>query len=246
MRIDLNADLGEERGDDAAIFPCISSANIACGAHAGGTRAMDAALRKAAEFGVAVGAHVSYVDRDNFGRVAMRVERAPLTTALTDQIARLQVQAARFGLSVRYVKPHGALYHQVGRDPEHAQALVDAVISCDPDLELLVPFSPMLHERARALTCRHEFFADRGYLLSGQLVPRSDVRAHIDDVGRIVARTMEWLRSGEVRSVEGKSVQIVADSICLHGDSPFAVRTARELRAALEAAGYQILNWSSP
>lgn len=246
MRIDLNADLGEERGDDAAIFPCISSANIACGAHAGGARAIDASLTHAAALGVTVGAHIGYEDRANFGRLPLKVSRAQLTTSLTEQIARLQEHAARFGLTVRYVKPHGALYHQIGMDREHALALIDAVTQCDAELELLVPLAPGFLSLANGLRCRHEFFADRGYLLNGQLVGRGDARAHIDDVQQIVERTLTWLRTGEVRSVEGKAVRIIADSICLHGDSPAAVRTAQNLRSALLAEGYRIVNWMEP
>lgn len=243
MRIDLNADLGEECGDDAAIFPCISSANIACGAHAGGARAIDASLAQAAALGVTVGAHVGYDDRANFGRIAVEIDKQALTASITQQIERLMEHAARFGLTVQYVKPHGALYHRVGADPSQAAALVAATLACDPALELLVPLSPILLAEAEALRCRHEFFADRGYRLDGQLVARTDPRAHVDDVAAVVERTMLWLTTGEVRSVEGKSIRILADSICLHGDSVFAVETARELRRALEAAGYRIANW---
>ena len=246
MRIDLNADLGEERGDDAAIVPCISSANIACGAHAGGVHAIDASLAQAAELGVTVGAHVGYEDRPNFGRVPLSVSPEQLAASLSEQIGRLQEHAARFGLPVRYVKPHGALYHEVGAGLAHAQALVRAVRQCDPSLELLVPLSARLLSVMGGLQARHEFFADRGYLLNGQLVGRGDPRAHVDAVDDIVARTMAWLRTGEVRSVEGKAVRIFADSICLHGDSPAAVRTARVLRAELEGAGYRIVNWMEP
>lgn len=246
MRIDLNADLGEERGDDAAIFPCISSANIACGAYAGGARAIDAALAQAAALGVTVGAHVGYEDRPNFGRLPIDVEPNKLTASLVEQISRLQEHASRFDVAVRYVKPHGALYHRVGVDRDHAQSLVDAARTCDPSLELLVPLTPVISELADGLHCRHEFFADRGYLLTGQLVGRADARAYVDDVPEIVERTLTWLRSGEVRSVEGKAVRIFADSICLHGDSPAAVRTAQELRSALLAEGYRIVNWLAP
>jgi len=246
MRIDLNDDLGEERGDDAAIFPCISSANIACGAHAGGSRAIDSSLALAATLGVTVGAHVSYEDRANFGRLPVSIDHNALTRSLVEQIGGLQEHAARFGVPVRYVKPHGALYHRVGADQAHGQALVDAVLACDATMELLVPFSPMLLDLAAGLHCRHEFFADRGYLLDGQLVGRGDPRAYVDDVEQIVDRTMAWLRSGEVRSVEGKAVRILADSICLHGDSALAVRAAQALRTALISGGYRIVNWMQP
>lgn len=246
MRIDLNADLGEERGDDAAIFPCISSASIACGAHAGGARSIDASLALASSHGVTVGAHVGYEDRENFGRVAVAMRRKELTASLVQQIQRLQDRAARFGVRVSYVKPHGALYFGVGGDRPQAHALVDAVRVCDPALELLVPPSQLLLDIARPLACRHEFFADRGYHLDGHLVSRSDPRAYVDDVTEIVSRTREWLRTGEVKSVEGLSIRIEAESICLHGDSPLAVRAASELHAALLSDGYRIVNWMLP
>lgn len=246
MRIDLNADLGEERGDDAAIFPSLSSANIACGAHAGGARAMDVALAAASTLGVTVGAHVGYEDRANFGRVPLAIPPADLSASIQEQIQQLVDRAARFNLRVRYVKPHGALYHQVGVDEAAAAALVEAVRNCDPELELLVPFSPILTLASTGLQCRHEFFADRGYLLNGQLVPRTDPRAHIDDVAALVDRTLTWLATGEVLSVEGKPIRILADSICIHGDSVFAVESASALHTALASNGFRIANWMEP
>lgn len=246
VRIDLNADLGEERGDDDAIFQCISSANVASGAYAGGSRALNHALASAARLGVTVGAHIGYADRENFGRVVVEIDQTTLTESLREQIARLQDAASRYGLAIRYVKPHGALYHRVGADASHAQALIDAVRACDPRLELLVPMSPMLEALAAPLRCRQEFFADRGYHLDGRLVERSDPRAHIESVEELVERTLTWLRTGELVSVEGKHMRIIADSICLHGDSPNAVRAAQALRAALTSEGYRICNWMTP
>lgn len=243
--IDLNADLGEERGDDAAIFPCLSSANIACGAHAGGSRIMDSALAAASRHGVTVGAHVGYDDRANFGRVPLDVPAEELRASLTQQIAKLQHLASRFGISVRYVKPHGALYHRVGTDAAQAQALVDAVMACDASMNLLVPFSPMLRKIAKGIDCRHEFFADRGYRLDGHLVDRSHPDALLHDVDAIVERTVHWVRTGEVRSVEGKAMRIEADSICLHGDSPRSVEVAKALRDALLADGVTVTHWNS-
>lgn len=245
-RIDLNADLGEERVDDAAIFPVLSSANIACGAHAGGSRVMDAALAHAARLGIAVGAHVSYEDRPNFGRTDHDIPYAALKASLTQQISKLQHLATRFGIRVEYVKPHGALYHRVGVDEEQARALVDATRSCDPNLELLVPFSASLRTVADPMPCRHEFFADRGYSLDGRLVDRTMPGAQISDVNIIVERTRTWLESGEVQSVEGKQMRIVADSICVHGDNPHAVLVARALHAGLTASGIRIVHWNRP
>lgn len=242
-RIDLNADLAEEQGDDDAIFPFLSSANIACGAHAGGARAMDAALALAARHAVTIGAHVGYPDRANFGRIDVDIERGALTTILVEQIGQLQDRAARHGRRVRYVKPHGALYHRVARDPEQAGALIDAVQATDPSLELLVPFSPILHTLAGTIPCRHEFFADRGYHLDGTLVGRTETAAHIVRIEAIVERTLRWLEEGLLTSVEGKDLRIEADSICIHGDSPLAVHVAGALHDGLVAHGVTITSW---
>ena len=240
MRIDLNADVGEERGDDAALLPFLSSANIACGAHAGGARAMDACLAQAAELGLAVGAHVSYEDREHFGRIARDVPEGELTASLLEQIERLQGQADRFGLRVRYVKPHGALYHQVARDGSAARALVTAMQRFDPALHLLAPRTSLLLGEARNLTVVQEFFADRGYHLDGRLVDRADARAHITGADQVAARTLRWLQAGVVATVEGADLTLDAASICLHGDTPGAVASARRLRSALTDAGVRI------
>ncbi len=245
-RIDLNADLGEEHGDDAAIFPLLSSASIACGGHAGGAEAMDASIALAQQHEVVVGAHVGYEDRINFGRKPMRIGVTELTRQLIAQISDLQERAARAGLSVKYVKPHGALYHQVGVDHNHAQALIDAVRSCDATLELLVPDTPLLAKLAGAIPQRHEFFADRGYHADGRLVERGQPGAQVGDVDVLIARSLEWLRTGKVHAVEGRRVVVDAQSICLHGDSPFAVASATALHQRLLDEGYAIRNWMLP
>lgn len=244
MRIDLNADVGEERGDDDALLPFLSSANIACGAHAGGARAMDACLAQAAELGLAVGAHVSYEDREHFGRIARDVPEGELTASLLEQVERLQTQADRFGLRVRYVKPHGALYHQVARHSGTARALVTAMERFDPALHLLAPRTSVLLGEARNLTVVQEFFADRGYHLDGRLVDRADSRAHITGADEVAARTLRWLREGVVATVEGADLTLDAASICLHGDTPGAVASARLLRSALTDARVRIAHWA--
>lgn len=245
-RIDLNADLGEEHGDDAGIFPFLSSASIACGGHAGGGASMDASIALAQQHDVVVGAHVGYEDRINFGRKPMRIGSAELTRQLITQITDLQERAAKAGLAVRYVKPHGALYHQVGVDHNHAQALVDAVRATDSMMELLVPDTPLLARIAAPLALRHEFFADRGYHVDGRLVDRAQPGAHVTDLEQLIDRTLEWLGTGRVHSVEGRRVAVNAQSICLHGDSPFAVASAGALHARLLADGYRIVNWMQP
>lgn len=207
---------------------------------------MDTALRAAVDHDVVVGAHVAYEDRANFGRVPRDVPTVELRDSISAQIETLQDRASRFGLHVRYVKPHGALYHRVGTDEEQATALVDAVRACDPTLELLVPFSTMLHDIAAPLPCRHEFFADRGYHLNGKLVDRSETAAHIVSVDAVAARTERWVREGLVESVEGKVMRIEAESICLHGDNAYAISVAQRLHSELTTAGVRIANWMLP
>ncbi len=245
-RIDLNADLGEERGGDAEILPHLSSANIACGAHAGGIESMDAALALAAFHGVQVGAHVSYADREGFGRSVMDVDRDTLMQSIVAQIMLLQSRATAFGLVVRYVKPHGALYHEVASNVVHARALVDAVRAAEPTMDLLAPASPMLTRLASPLRCHTEFFADRAYTGDGTLVPRGMAGAIIEDTEQIVARTLRWLERGHIETIEGDLLRLEADSICLHGDEPQAVRTASALRDALDAANVRVCPWSAP
>jgi UPF0271 protein len=245
-RIDLNADLGEEHGDDAAIFPFLSSASIACGGHAGGAESMEASIALAQQHDVVVGAHVGYEDRINFGRKPMRIGATELTRQLTAQIRDLQERAAHAGLAVTYVKPHGALYHQVGVDHNHAQALIDALNACDGTMELLVPDTPLLTKLAGSIPLRHEFFADRGYHVDGRLVERGAPGAQVTDIDVLLARTLEWLKTGKVRAVEGRRVSVAAHSICLHGDSPYAVASAAALHARLLAEGFAIRNWMQP
>ena len=245
-RIDLNADVGEERGDDAAIIPLLSSASIACGGHAGGGRALDEALMNAARHGVSIGAHVSYEDRANFGRVAVAIDREALTDSLLGQLALIRDNAGAHDLAVTFVKPHGALYHRVATDAAHASALVDAVRATDPTLELLVPSSPLLERIAGSLTCRHEFFADRGYRTDGSLVPRGAAGARIDDVKQVLARTLRWLEEGTVETADGVSLRVDADSICIHGDDPQALALASALHDGLQASGVRITSWMTP
>lgn len=243
--IDLNADLAEECGGDDEIFPCLSSANVCCGAHAGGPEAMAAAVATAAELGVTVGAHVGYPDRENFGRIAMEMSTDALYASTYQQIAALQEVCEHHGTALRYVKPHGALYHRVGRDPEQAHAVAQAVAAFELDLHLLVPNTPTITTAAAAadLECRFEYFADRGYNVDGTLVDRTLPGAMLTDTREIVDRAMRWLETGVVRAIDGSDIEVVAQSICLHGDEPEAVASARALRAECDRRGYAVRSW---
>ena len=219
--IDLNADLGEEVTDDEALLAVVTSANVACGYHAGGPAIMRAVCAEAARQEVAVGAHVSYDDRENFGRVAHDVAYEVLREQVADQVGTLASIAAGEGTSVRYVKPHGALYHRVIDDEEQAAAVLEGSAHL-PVLGMPGAFLTLAAAAGRPIF--HEGFPDRGYAPDGRLVPRSEPGALIEDEDDIVAQALTL--AGTV------------DSVCLHGDSPGAVAHAVAVRRALEAAGY--------
>ena len=247
ISVDLNADLAEECGGDDEIFPCLSSANICCGAHAGGPSAMERAVSKAHELGVTIGAHVGYPDRENFGRLPMDVPADELHKVVYEQIAALASICQRHGAALRYVKPHGALYHRVGQDDTQAQAVVQAVVDIDPDLHLLIPNTHVINAAASnaGLECRYEYFADRGYNADGTLVDRRLPNAMLHDTDVIVSRALRWIETGLVQCVEGHDMAVEAQSICLHGDEPGAIESARALRSACDTRGYAVRSWRS-
>ncbi len=246
MVMDLNADLGETvdgvpTADDAAMFAVISSASVACGGHAGDDRSMAEAVARAADHGVAVGAHPSYLDRAGFGRVAQRVDPRVLRGQVRAQLSAL----VRAGADIRYVKPHGALYHAVSDDAALAHALVAAVADLAGDLGRPVPVLGIGGEVRRAadaagLPFRLEAFLDRGYLPGGGLVPRGQHGALLEDPAVVAARAVRLATEGVVDAVDGTPVSSAAVSLCVHGDSPGAVAMARAVRAALEAAGVDV------
>ncbi|WP_150953166.1 5-oxoprolinase subunit PxpA [Microbacterium testaceum] len=246
MRVDLNADLGETvdgvpTADDDALFAVISSANIACGGHAGDAASMRASVETAARHGVAVGAHPSYDDRANFGRVARSPEPAELNASVTAQLSALVAA----GADLRYVKPHGALYHAVTADPRQAEAVAAAVADHSARLGRALPVLGLAGAIAEAaasagLPFVHEAFLDRGYTARGGLVPRGAPGDLIHDPELVAARALRLVREGEVDTVEGTRVAVEAASLCLHGDTPAAVAMARAVRAALDHAGVEV------
>jgi UPF0271 protein len=242
--IDLNSDVGESfgrwvLGDDAALMPSVTSVNVACGFHAGDPSTLRRTCALAADGGVTVGAQVGYRDLAGFGRRFIDMDPAELTDDLIYQIGALQALAAVTGTSVRYVKPHGALYNAVVHHRWQALAVVDAVRSVDPGLPVLgLPGSVLLDEvRAAGLRAVPEAFADRGYTASGTLVPRNEPGALLHDTDEVAARMVRMVTDGVITSVDGTDVQANAESICVHGDSPGAVEMAAGVRQALEAAG---------
>ncbi|MFS0868257.1 5-oxoprolinase subunit PxpA [Microbacterium sp. 179-B 1A2 NHS] len=244
--IDLNADLGETvdgipTADDEAMFAVISSASVACGGHAGDTASMTDAVARAARADVAIGAHPSFEDRAGFGRTALDVAPDLLRRQVRGQIAAL----ATAGAAVRYVKPHGALYHVVTRSADAAAAVAAAVADVSSDLGRVLPVLGLDGEIVRAaesagLPFVREAFLDRAYLPTGALVPRTSPNALLGDPAVVAARAVRLAREGVVDAVDGSTVRADAASLCVHGDSPGAVAMARAVRAALDEAGIAV------
>ena len=231
--IDLNCDLGEGAGHDAELMPLITSANIACGGHAGDAATMRATVALAQKHGVAVGAHPGFPDRANFGRVELAVTPDEVHGLVLDQIRRLQALAP-----VRHVKLHGALYNMAARDAALARAAVDAIYELDPKLILfgLAGSQMIAVAEACGLPVASEVFADRTYQADGALTPRTQSDALITDAAVAVAQVVRRVREGRVRATDGTDLLIRADTVCVHGDGANPVEFARRLRHELNAA----------
>lgn len=245
--IDLNADLGEGFGrwrltDDEELLSVVTSANVACGFHAGDAATMRRVCERAAERGVRIGAQVSYRDLAGFGRRAMDVPPEELASEVAYQIGALEVFARAAGTRVCYVKPHGALYNRVVHDEEQARAVIDGVLLADDALPVLgLPQSRLLEAAEKAgLPVVTEAFADRAYTPEGTLVPRGSDGAVITEADAVVERSVGMARSGEVVAHGGTRIAVRARSLCLHGDTPGAVGLARRVRASLESAGVRV------
>lgn len=247
MSVDLNADLGEsfgrwELGDDAALLGIVTSANVACGFHAGDPGVIRGACERAAERGVAVGAQVSYRDLAGFGRRFIDMAPQDLTNDVLYQLGALAGFARVAGTEVSYVKPHGALYNAIVSHEQQAAAVVDAVRRFDPGLAVLgLPGSRWLDLAARAgLPTFREAFADRAYTPEGTLVPRRETGAVLEDPAVIADRCARLARAEPIATVDGGEIAVEADSICVHGDSPAAVAVARQVRDRLSDAGMPV------
>ena len=240
--IDLNADLGEGAGHDDELLSLVTSANIACGFHAGDADTMRRSIETARDRKVAVGAHPSLFDRENFGRKELPVKPDEVCDAVVYQLGIFQAIAEAAGVHPNHVKPHGALYNMAVRDEKLADAIGRAIASVDAKL---IFFAPQNSALARAgetngLQIAHEVFADRNYLSDGSLVPRTRPDALLHDPNEAAGRVVRMLREGKVRSVDGVDVDVRAETVCVHGDTPDAVEFARVLRSRLEKEGVGI------
>jgi UPF0271 protein len=245
--IDINSDLGESfgawsMGDDDAMLDVVTSANVACGFHAGDPAGILRTLKAAAARQVSIGAHVAYPDKVGFGRRNMDVASDELTADVIYQIGALQGLAQAAGTRVSYVKPHGALYNTIAHDRRQALAVIAAIRAVDPTLVLVALAGSSLIELAReqGLTCIAEAFADRAYTPQGTLVSRREPGAVLHDPQLIAQRMLRLVQDGTLEAIDGSVTRLQADSICVHGDSPAAVAMAHELRRVLEQANMHV------
>ena len=246
-KVDLNSDLGESFGAytiglDEQVIAHISSANIACGYHAGDPLVMDKTVAAAKAAGIAIGAHPGYPDLIGFGRRNMTCSPAEVKAYVKYQLGALMAFAAAHGMKMQHCKPHGALYNMAGKDAALARAIAEAIAEVDSSIILLaLAGSQMIKAGEEAgLRVASDVFADRAYQADGSLVPRKQPGAVIHDTDEAIARTIRMVKEGKVTAITGEDVPLKADSICVHGDNPSAVEFVRNIRARLEAEGVTI------
>jgi len=251
MTIDLNCDLGEfsefnRTTDDEKIMPWITSANIACGMHAGDPFTIEKTVKLALKHGVAIGAHPGFPDRPNFGRKEMKFTGSELIDSLVRQIEAVKIYAEKYGQKLHHVKPHGALYNMASSDPELAELIAKAIASVDTSLILFgLSGSEMKHAALNAdLKFASEVFADRAYTENGTLLPRSEMGAVLHDMELVISRAIRMVKEKCVESVSGKIIPLEADTICIHGDNPFASDLVRKMAGALRQHGIELKTYS--
>jgi 5-oxoprolinase (ATP-hydrolysing) subunit A len=236
MRIDLNCDMGEGMPNDAALMPYISSANIACGFHAGDENIMATTIQLCKEFGVRIGAHPSFPDRANFGRTMMTLKPLEIYGIVREQIKSLAQHAFAQGEKIHHVKPHGALYNASAKDPAIAKAIAQAVYDEDPNLVLFGLSGSCSIDAAEAMGLKiaHEVFGDRAYLADGSLVPRNQAHACFEEIDEVQNQVKRMVQKREVQAISGEIIPIHVDTICLHGDGPHALEFAKAIRELLD------------
>jgi UPF0271 protein len=234
--VDLNSDLGEGAGHDNEILDLVSSANIACGFHAGDPPSIFATIQAALERGVALGAHPSFPDRENFGRSEMAMPPAEIYAFVAYQVGAFQALARAAGGRMNHVKVHGALYNMAARDRSLADVIANAVFAVDPKVILFAPSMSQLDYAATELGLQtaSEVFVDRNYLADGSLVPRSRPDAFLRDPVEAAERIIRILSEGKVQAMDGTDVDVSANTVCVHGDNPDAVAFVRKVRERLE------------
>ncbi len=247
LYVDLNSDSGESfgrwrLGNEEELFKYITSANIACGYHAGDPVVMRKTVRLAKQLGVAIGAHPGFPDLMGFGRRPMEVSVEELENYVLYQVGALSAIAKAEGIEIQHVKPHGALYNMAWVRRDYAEAIVKAIRAFNPKLILVAPYGSEMHRVAEemGIAVAFEAFADRNYRSDGRLVPRSHPEALVKSVDEAVERALRMVSEGKVRTIDGKDIEIKTHTICIHGDSPHAVEMARKLRSRFEEAGIRV------
>lgn len=247
MALDINCDMGESFGNyrygaDEEIISFITSANIACGFHAGDPTVMDRTVALAAAHGVSVGAHPSFPDLMGFGRREMAATPGEVRDYVTYQVGAIAAFARAHGVKLRHVKGHGAIYNMAAVDGRMARAMVEGVARVDPDLIFVGLAGSLLLDAARAagLAAASEVFADRAYNLDGTLVSRRLPNSVIHDPAAVAARVLQMATQGTVETITGQTMRVVADTVCVHGDTPGAARLAEAIRAALTTAAVPV------
>ncbi|OOF54203.1 lactam utilization protein LamB [Rodentibacter genomosp. 2] len=235
--VDLNVDLAEGYANDEKLLQLVSSANIACGLHAGDYNEMRKAILWAKENNVTIGAHPGYPDRENFGRLNMNLSDEELQACLVYQLGAIKALCEAEGVVLSYVKPHGALYNQAAKNPALARLISQTIKNVDPNLALMGLSGSVMLSAAQEVGLKtiSEVFADRHYQADGSLVPRSCNNALVENDQEAVAQVLQMVIEGTVPTVEGFNIPIQADSICLHGDGNHAIEFAKKIRAALQA-----------
>lgn len=246
-QVDINCDLGEsfgsyKLGNDALIMPYISSANIACGFHAGDPLIMEETVKLALENKIQIGAHPSYPDLQGFGRRSMRMTAAEIKAMLIYQISALKGITESLGGKLQHVKPHGALYNDAVVSEEIANAIIEAVLKVDPNLKLFALAGSNIHSLAKKLGLKtiNEVFADRAYMPNGELAPRNMKGAVIHDIEESKKRVLRMIIENKVEAINGETIAIHAETICIHGDNPEAVQIAKNLHQYLSAQNIQV------
>ncbi|WIM81157.1 5-oxoprolinase subunit PxpA [Gallibacterium anatis] len=233
--VDLNVDLAEGCSNDQRLLQLVTSANVACGLHAGDFNEMRKAIRWAKENKVRIGAHPSFPDRENFGRTNMQLPDDELKACLLYQLGAVKALCNAEGVSLSYVKPHGALYNQAAKDESLAALIALTIKQFDPSLKLMGLSGSLMLKVAQqhGLGIISEVFADRHYLADGSLVPRSRADALVDNDEEAISQVLQMVLQGSVPTVDGQNIAIQADSICLHGDGEHAISFAKKIRKAL-------------
>jgi UPF0271 protein len=236
MQTNINCDMGEGIGNDELIMPYIGSANIACGYHAGDAATIKRTMELCIAHNVAIGAHLSFFDRKNFGRTEMNLSPGELYDLITQQLYIFKELADLLNQKVNHIKPHGALYNMSAKNASIANVIAKAVCDFDKDLVLfgLSGSHSIVEAKAIGLKTANEVFADRTYQDDGSLTPRSQSNALIEDAGKAVQQVLQMINEGTVTTVSGKTIPVVADTICVHGDGKYAVEFAKAIHAAIK------------